>query len=192
MLHFLFLLLKQKWLVEDFTSYLGFYLLCLLVFCSHIWPSIHVWKRAWKMTSLQFKGHNERFRLTVQLPCFGVLAHGADTRSGRGGRWVCRLHLLFTHSEAWGAAWLTLSSTISVQCWLYRSQLYEVTSLCSCQSWLTTLDTFREEFCLDHFASLVEFVLINNSHTWSGISDCWDNTDRAGEVLYPWHENPLL
>lgn len=131
MLHFLFLLLKQEWLVEDFTSYLGFYLLCLLVFHSHIWPCIVVWKRTWKMICPQFKGPNERFRLTTKLPCFGVLAQGTDSRSGRGGRWICRLYLSLTHSEAWGAAWFTLSSTSSVQGWLYGSHLYEVIFLCS-------------------------------------------------------------
>lgn len=154
MLHFLFLLLKHKWLAEDFTSYLGFYLLCLLVFCSHIWSCTHVWKRVWKMTCLQLKRHNERFRLTMPLPCFGVLAHGTDIRSGRGGRWVCRLYLLLTHSEAWGAAWFTLSSTISIQCWLYKSHLYQETLLYSCQPWITTLDSFNEEFCLDHVGIL--------------------------------------
>lgn len=34
--------------------------------------------------------HNKRFRLTIPLPCFGIFAHGPDTRYRRGaGEWVC-------------------------------------------------------------------------------------------------------
>lgn len=156
------------------------------------------------MTLHQFEGTMRDLGWQYLYLGLGFCLHSPDIGYGRGAREGVRANEFVDH--VWHASlvkpevpWLLhdlLRGTPSlfVQGRLYRSHLREVALLCPCQSWLTAVfpsGTLGKEFCLDHFASLVEFILINNSRRWCDIEDCllrqcWQPA-WAGEALWPGH-----